>query len=182
MRKLTHEPNTILARPEVLGFKDLFARMGYPGQVPAGQRLIDFFRQRGFKHYNNVVDAYNIVSALFGSGLGMHDASMIKSNVHVFRASGTEQIIPLFKSNPVKALEGDLVYSCSDRLIAWLGKRDVDSDEFKIKDETSSLLLIALGNAATSEDYNRQACLKTVEFIRRTCPGASEEFLNVVLP
>jgi DNA/RNA-binding domain of Phe-tRNA-synthetase-like protein len=177
---LTNEPEAILSRPEVNGFKELFARMGYSKQTPAGHRLIESFRQRGFKSYNNIVDAYNIASAQFGSGLGMHDATEVTKAIHVFRASGVEQIIPLFKSDSVKITKGDLVYSSGDRILAWLGKRDLDSNAFKITDDTDSVLLIVLGNAATSENYNRSVCLKVLNLIQKTCPSATVEFVNVI--
>ena len=48
---------------EYQGFAKLFANMGYHGQTPAGKRLIDGFIKNGFKRINNIVDAYNIVSA-----------------------------------------------------------------------------------------------------------------------
>lgn len=179
MNKLTNEPETFLSRPEVNGFKELFARMGYSKQIPAGHRLIESFRQRGFKSYNNIVDAYNIASALFGSGLGMHDATKITDDIHIFRASGMEQITPLFKSDSVKVSKGDLVYSSSDRILAWLGKRDLDSNDFKVTDDTGSVILIALGNAATSENYNRSVCLKVLNLIQRTLPSATIEFVSV---
>ena len=178
-----------MQRPEVRGFDELFARMGYRKQTPAGRRLVEGFRKRGFKRYGNVIDAYNLASAWFGSGLGMHDAARLTGDVRVFRATGSEQIVPLFKTEPANVVRGDLVYADGgpagdpgdgggERLLAWLGQRDVDSDAYKVRDDTTSLLLVALGNAATSEDYNREACLKAVELIRRTCPEATAEFLE----
>jgi DNA/RNA-binding domain of Phe-tRNA-synthetase-like protein len=185
MDTLQSAPETILERPEVRGFDELFARMGYRKQTPAGRRLVEGFRKRGFKRYGNVIDAYNLASAWFGSGLGMHDAACLTGDVRVFRATGSERIVPLFKTEPASVVRGDLVYADGDpgdgggeRLLAWLGQRDVDSDAYKVRNETTSLLLVALGNAATSEDYNRGACLKAVELIRCTCPEAAAEFLE----
>lgn len=186
MQQLHQVPAPILSRPEVLGFQKLFTRMGYPDQVPAGQRLIESFQRHAFKHYNNIIDSYNIASASFGSGLGMHDARMITagdSPLHVYRARGDERIIPLFKTKPVTVTKGDLVYglaSCQMDLFAWLGKRDVDADQFKVINDTVSLLLVVLGNAATSEEYNRAVCFKVLELIRRTCPVATTDLLDVV--
>lgn len=186
MQNLSQEGPSILSRPEVRGFNDLFARVGYPQQVPAGQRLIELLQQRGFRRYNNVVDAYNISTALSGSGLGMHDASSITDDIHVSRARGDEQILPLFKTKEVKVASGDIIYShaqtggSSGQVMAWLGKRDVDSDRFKVTEATKQLLLVVLGNEATSQDYNREVCLQTVKLIRRTCPTANLSFLSVI--
>jgi hypothetical protein len=94
----------------------------------------------------------------------------------------------MFESDRVKVVPGDLVYADRaqraaggadpDRVIAWLGKRDVDSDDFKVREDTTSLLLVALGNDATSEDYNRASCLKALKLIRRTCPQATADALE----
>lgn len=188
MQELSREAENILARSEVKAFNELFERMGYPRQKPAGQRLVESLLRNGFKRYNNLVDAYNIASTLFGSGLGMHDVTRIKeqqANVEVVRARGDEKIIPLFKKEPVSVVRGDLIYGIAPSgemsLLAWLGKRDVDSDEFKVGDDTTGLLLVALGNAATSEAYNRMACLKTFQLIGQTCPDARITFLNTVV-
>lgn len=188
MQELSREAENILARSEVKAFNELFEQMGYPRQKPAGQRLVEMLLRNGFKRYNNIVDAYNIASTLFGSGLGLHDVTRIKENdltVHVVRARGDEKIVPLFKKEPVSVVGGDLIYgiatSSEMSLLAWLGKRDVDSDEFKVSDDTTGLLLVALGNAATSEAYNRMACLKTFQLISRTCPDARITFLNTVV-
>lgn len=187
MRELSGEAENILARSEVKAFNELFERMGYPRQKPAGQRLIELLLRNGFKRYNNIVDAYNIASVQFGSGLGLHDVRRIKENdasVQVLRARGEEKIIPLFKKEPVSVVRGDLIYGIATApdmsLLAWLGKRDVDSDEFKVSDDTDGLLLVALGNAATSEAYNRAACQKTFELINQTCPDARITYLETV--
>lgn len=169
--KVVKESDDIINSDEVRGFKALFDRLGLEAQIPAGQRLINLIKKRGFKRHNNIVDAYNIVSALTASGLGMHDASHIE-NIEVFRASGEETIIPLFKKKELRVNHGDLVYSTNNKLLAWLGKQDVDSDEFKVTENTTSLVLIALGNEATSESYNKELCLKTFKYIQLTCSNA----------
>ena len=178
--KVVRESNSIINSDEVKGFTELFNRLGLESQIPAGQRLINLIKKRGFKRHNNIVDAYNIVSALTASGLGMHDASLI-GDIDVFRAFGEETIIPLFKKKEVKVNSGDLVYASGNKLLAWLGKQDVDSNEFKVTEHTTSLVLIALGNRATSKSYNKELCLKTFEYIKLTCPNAKYKFLDVVI-
>jgi DNA/RNA-binding domain of Phe-tRNA-synthetase-like protein len=188
MAVLEAHPAAICSRPEVRGFEELFARMGYPQQVPAGQRLIESLQRRGFRRYDDIVDASDIASAWTGSGLGMHDARRVLGDVHVYRASGREQIAPMFEGDRVEVVPGDLVYADRapraeggagpDRVIAWLGRRDVDPDEFKVREDTTSLPLVASGNDATSEDYHRASCLEALELIRRTCPGETADSLE----
>jgi arylformamidase len=49
MEKLSTDSGAILDRPEVAGFDELFARMGYPRQVPAGRHRLELFRRRGIR-------------------------------------------------------------------------------------------------------------------------------------
>jgi DNA/RNA-binding domain of Phe-tRNA-synthetase-like protein len=160
--------------------------MGYQGQVPAGERLIESCRAKGFPYHNNIVDAYNIASITFGSGLGLHDASnIISAEIHVCRAEGNESIVPIFKNKPVSVTRGDLIYGYAaddSRIVplAWLGRRDVDADAFKVRHDSTSVLLVALGNGITSADYNRRACERAVTVMRLTCPDAAVQYLPVV--
>lgn len=173
--------------PEYQGFSKLFADMGYHGQTPAGKRLIESFIKNGFKRINNVVDAYNIVSARYGCGLGLHDADKVFSecrHIDIFRASGQDQIVPIFRDSPVLAKEGDLVYGSilnPRLLVAWLGKKDVDSDEYKVTSDTKSLLLVVTGNSQTSREFNLSICNEVFELLRKTCPEAEYSQLVQIL-
>ena len=109
----------------------------------------------------------------------MHDGSTLKDDLQIYRAEGKEVIIPLFEELEMTVKRGDLVYTQWMRPYAWLGERDVDSDEYKVSDETTCLLLVALGNSATSAAYNRDACQKVLELIKKTCPEATAEFLPI---
>ncbi|NER36952.1 MAG: B3/4 domain-containing protein [Oscillatoria sp. SIO1A7] len=172
---------SILLKPEVIAFRQLFENLGYPNQIPAGQRLIESFQKKGFKAYNNIIDSYNIASCLFGSGLGLHDAEGIKQDIHIYRAKGNERIKPIFKDKKTTIPNGDIVYSSSGKVIAWLGKKDVDSDEFKVVDNTKKLLLVALGNSQTSLEYNRSVCISAIRLMRKSCPNIYAQFILTVL-
>src|ERR1700730_18116752 len=86
VRTLRHSPETILGRREVVGFDELFARMGYGAEVvPAGKHRVQLFQRRGFPRHNNLIDAYNIATAEFGASLSLHDASKLQhADLHVF--------------------------------------------------------------------------------------------------
>lgn len=182
--KQTHE--RILAAPETAGFAELFAKMGYPDQTPAGQRMIETTLTRGMKSYNNVIDAYNIVSVMHGCGLGLHDLSGHDGDLCAWRADGSETIVPMFKSEAKPVNAGDLVYglvspSASEQrtLLAWLGKRDVDSDTYKVTNESTSLLLVVLGNARTSREHNVVICHEVLELLRLSCSEARAKFVDM---
>jgi DNA/RNA-binding domain of Phe-tRNA-synthetase-like protein len=167
---LRSEAAGVLGRPEVVGFRELFAALGYRRQVPAGERLLMTVLERGFKPYNNLVDAYNVASMAFGSGLGVHDAGRIRGDVRVMRAEGTELIVPLFKSAPSRLSPGDLLYRDDSQILAWLGRKDVDSDAARVTESTSTVLLMALGNGRTSREYNAAAAERVCALLRPSCP------------
>lgn len=169
-------------RPEAAGFITLFEALGYPQQLPAGQRLIEGIVRKGFPRYNNIVDAGNVMSAMYCSGIGLHDASGLHGDIVVSRATGEEEIVPLFKNKPQRVRQGDLVYGSGGRLLAWLGRRDVDSHEFRIVNETRSLLCIVLGNALTRHTFNQEICEGFIQLIRLTCPEVKVQFLETEGP
>lgn len=186
---LAERPNyweTILSKPEVKAYHDLFGGLGYPNQVPAGERLIGSIRGKGLNRYNNVVDAYNIASARFGSGIGMHDAgSFLKASSDLFitRAGETQTIVPMFKTEQTSIPKGDLTYlfiEADTKILAWLGKRDVDSDQYKVTNNTDTLLLVVLGNSATSQDHNQAICQMVFQLLRKTNPTTTIEFLDLL--
>lgn len=181
MNSIQNHPELILARSEVQGFRTLFKKLGYPEQISAGERLFKSFQQRGFKSYNNIVDAYNIASVLFGSGLGLHNAVNITNDIHIFCAEGNESLKPLFHETAQKVTKGDLIYAFGGNVLAWSGKKDVDSDDFKVAPDTIHLLLIALGNENTTAEYNRNACLTAIRLMRKSCPKIYSRFIQTTV-
>lgn len=186
MRSLAERFATVKNSLEFRGFAEMFLRMGYENQLPAGQRLVDGFLKRGFKKFNNIVDAYNIVSASNACGIGMHDAdkaSSVGQNVDIFCSTGTEKIVPMFKTASSTLCAGDLAYGYFGREsipFAWLGKKDIDSEEYKVTDETTKLLLLVTGNSRTSEEFNRCICQSVFSLVRKTCQEAEITYLNTV--
>ncbi|WP_437536952.1 phenylalanine--tRNA ligase beta subunit-related protein [Sorangium sp. So ce726] len=179
MDRLAQEGDHLAERREVQGYRTLFERLGYPRQVPAGERLVESFRKRGFRSINNVVDACNIASATACAGLGLHDGRRVLSDVHVRCAAGTERIRPLFRAEQAAIPAGDLIYDCDGAVLAWLGKRDVDSDDFKIGEATRTAILLALGNEQTDEAHGRDVCLHALDLIRKTCRQARGQLVQI---
>lgn len=171
-----------LSRPEATGFSALFEKMGHEDVMPAGQRLVESFRERGFKPINNLVDACNIAAATYASGIGLHDAEDILQDIHVRRALGGETITPLFRDRAKKVAQGDLIYEAGGRLLAWLGRRDVDADGFKITENSRYALIVALGNANTTSEYNRHICQLALRMLKKSCSGVYGQMIPTILP
>ncbi len=168
-----------LTRPEVRGFRNLFAKMGYPDLEPAGERLVRTFVEKGFKSINSVVDAYNIAALEAASGIGMHDIDRRTDNLFVQRASGVESIIPIFKNKAKAISAGDLIYMMGSKPLAWLGKKDVDSNEYCVTDMTNTIILVVLGNEATSREFNLGVVDRCVELLRFSSDKINVEQLAV---
>ncbi|MBS0273917.1 MAG: hypothetical protein JSR55_05840 [Proteobacteria bacterium] len=168
-----------LAEPEVRGFRELFAKMGYDDLEPAGERLARTFIEKGFKSINSAVDAYNIVSLRWISGIGMHDVGGESGDITVYRSHGGEEIIPLFKDKPKPIKHGDLVYAINGAPLAWLGQKDVDSNAYRVTDTSTEVLLVVLGNRATSYDHNRSMAQECLELFKLANPAAQISYIPI---
>ena len=169
----------ILSQKEVAGYRDIFINQGYQKMIPAGEKLTELVVKRGLNFYNNIVDSYNIVSAQFAAGIGMHDADKIKGDIVITISKDDKKIMPLFKKDYKTIPVGDLIYHSNDMVMAWLGKRDVDSEFFKVDNSTTSVCIIVLGNKYTSKEYNENIANEIFSLLKMTCKEAEIEFLKV---
>ena len=163
--------------PEISGFRELFASMGYDNLVPAGERLVQSFGTKGFKSYGPLIDAYNAIALRYCAGIGMHDAVSVQGNLHIDRATGQESIKPLFKSDVVNLKAGDLFYRDDAGVIAWLGKRDVDSDDRKVTQSAQSVMMVVLGNKYTTSAHNTKIAHDFFDLLLLASPEAKLEIL-----
>lgn len=179
-KEVKKNSNEILDKSEVRGFRELFARIGYPDQTPSGEQLVRLIEKKGLNRHNNVVDAYNVAGAESGVILGMHDITHVDENIVIQRANGGERMLPIFHKEHVTAHPGDLLWGTDSRVLALLGPISRDADKYKITESTEEALLVAPGNRETSEEYNREVCRRAYDLITKTNPDATLEFLDVV--
>ncbi|KWT61105.1 hypothetical protein ADL21_14955 [Streptomyces albus subsp. albus] len=156
------------------GYRKLFAGLGYPDVVPAGERLRTLLATRGWRSHGPVVDAVSVATLRHGAGIGLHrllpaDAGR---DLVVGRAKGGERIVPAFstRSRPIPA--GDLIYGGSGpgadpEPFAWLGRRDCDSAERQLTDDDHQGLLVVLG-CPDEEAGHTDAIGATVAEVLRT--------------
>lgn len=162
-------------------YRQIFERMGYASQTPAGERLIRSFAEKGFKRYNALIDACNIASIESASGLGLHDRESLVGNLYLGVATGEETILPLFKDKPLVLNPGDLYYSDASNVVAWLGKKDVDSDLHKVTSSTRSVILIALGNAISTFAETASICRRFHKILQNAGIVVPIQFAEVYL-
>jgi DNA/RNA-binding domain of Phe-tRNA-synthetase-like protein len=159
------------------GFSALFTRMGYPAMVPAGTKLKERVRGLGFKRISGIVDAYNIVASRHGYGIGAHDATRLLASqapeLIVRRAVGGDTIVPLSSDRCRNIPAGDLIYTLDGRNVAWLGRRDVDADEFKISAQTSVVFFVLIGLDAIPARLLRQVSDELRDIVCRVFPGSA---------
>lgn len=180
----------VLPREDVQGFRELYQTLGHKKVVPAGERLLSSCEKRGFPRYGNLVDAYNIVALSDVTPIGVHDAaSLIDREVTLLfrRAVGTETMVPSFHDKPYSIFRGDLTYGLFENgeysPFAWLGKKDVDNSAYQLREDSTSMLFTAIGNAKTSEALNRRLCEDAFAMLRMSCPEATMElFTAEVVP
>ena len=171
----------LLASESAKSYRQLFDRMGYPMQTPAGERLVQSFAEKGFKRYNALIDACNIASIESVSGLGLHDRDSVDGDIRADRASGDETILPLYKDKAVALKRGDLFYADASGVIAWLGKRDVDSDRHKVTGSTRSVILIALGHEGSTFDDTKAICQRFYDLVRTVDKDLEIRFAEIHL-
>lgn len=118
----------------------------------AGEKLRRNFADRGFRSINNVVDAYNEAAYFFGLGIGGHDISDIRKDAHleIMLASNEDTIVPLFDTRTKKINPGELIYKLEKETVAWIGSKDVDSDVFRIGDETRTCAFVIIGHSSVT--------------------------------
>lgn len=170
----------IIKEPQVAGYKEILEKLGYMDTTPAGMRLLTSFKEKGFKHINYLVDAYNIVSMQYCAGIGMHDAELLGDVIEIGVADGTETIRPMFQAKEKKIKKGDLIYTSNGATVAWLGKKDVDSDDFKVTESTTDIVLVVLGNLHTDSEYSRCIAREIYEMIKLCSREAEIDFYEII--
>lgn len=136
------------------GSMSLFKNMGYQNPKPVGPSFTKRVLEKGYRSINSVVDAYNEVSMLYSLGIGGHCMSTINKQepIIIEVSSGEHSIQPLFCEKKTKIKQGDLIYRQGDSVLAAIGKKDIDSEIHRIRDDSDSAFFLLLGNIKTDRD------------------------------
>lgn len=173
-------PHWIMAarrKPEAAGFSKLFSRLGYTEQRGAFERLADATLTKGFKRVNAIVDAYNLACLSMGSPIGCHDLTAVPTDILIDRAGSDVRILPLFQSKTRPVPEGDLIYRSGCDVMCWMGRKDIDSDVFAVKPDTTSVVIMAIGNEDATGEYNRAVCQEAVKWLSLAFPNAKSRIV-----
>jgi DNA/RNA-binding domain of Phe-tRNA-synthetase-like protein len=163
------------------GFRELFARLGHPEQPTAFERLHTLIRKNGFKRINAIVDSYNLASLTLGTPIGAHDLDCVDGEIVIARAPQPIRFRPLFHEKEKSIPQGDLTYRAGDRVLCWMGKRDVDAHDFRIRETTTRVLIMAIGNPGTGRAFNEDVCRAAFENMRLVFPEATLQLRHGVV-
>ena len=169
-------PSALRAAPEIVRLHSLFRAAGVnPRRVqPACERLIQMALKRGrLAQINNLVDAYNLMSARSICSLGAHDLDKLALPIELRLLQGSEEFIPMGSHQKEACAAGEFAYVDSSRRV--ICRLDVRQAEFsKITPETDSVLLII--GATTALSFSRLQVLfsETADLITKYCGGTSE--------
>ena len=176
MARLPLIKQEVLTKPEITGYRTLYANLGFPDIETAGERNLRLTEAKGFQRFGPLVDAYNIVSLNNVEGLGCHDVSHLPKDFTLTfkRALGDEKIFTS-STKSKKLTKGDLTYGVKDEIgtftpFAQLGKEDRDNVRNRVNKDTQAMLLTAIGHNATSRDYNIKVCEDVFENLKLSSP------------
>ncbi|CAL9446946.1 hypothetical protein [Streptomyces atacamensis] len=169
------------------GYRDLLAALGHPGTVPAGERLRRTVAERGWRSHGPVVDAVNAATMEHGGGIGLHRADDTGgARMLITRAPAGLRMVPAFSDRSRPVPEGDLVYGLHGgrdgeelRPMAWLGRRDCDSADFQLLDDTTEAVMVVLGCPGTGAGHTAEAGGTVLELLARLRPDITATELVV---
>ena len=155
---------------------EIFRKVGVnPHKLqPSCERLIQLMIRKGrLPSINNLVDAYNLVSARYVCSIGAHDLQKISPPVTLTLLEGDLPFLPLAGREKETARAGEFGYiDARGRLICRL---DVVQVEFsKISQETSDALLIIGATAAHDSDVVEGIFSDLREILTDYCGGTAK--------
>lgn len=157
----------------LLGFQELHTKVGRGNKdcVSSPESLINFLARKGqLPQINPVVDLYNLISVKSKLALGAHDISKINGNVSLKTTTGSENFIPLGKSEPQIVPAREYAYiDDGNNIICRL--EVIQCDQTKITPETKDIFLIIQGSRNTGQDYIDKTAMEVCELIVKYCEG-----------
>ena len=179
IQELSHRfatPAALRSTPEIVKLHSLFRAVGVnPRRVqPACERLIQMGLKQGqLAKINNLVDAYNLISARSICSLGAHDLDKLALPIQLRLLQGSEEFIPMGAREREACATGEFAYvDAAGRVICRL---DVRQAEFsKVNPESDSVLLIIGATTALSIPRLEVLFSETTDLITEYCGGTPE--------
>jgi DNA/RNA-binding domain of Phe-tRNA-synthetase-like protein len=163
-----HTLASLKDNPVVRAYRDFYWRIGIdPTKLrPASEALVRrILAGKPLPEINNLVDAYNLASALTLIPMGAYDAGKVKGELRI-RTSRGERFVGIGGKELVT--KGEIVLSDEEKILSIYPYRDADAT--KITDATRDAIVVLCGVKGVERDYLRQSAEKTLEIISRFVP------------
>ncbi len=163
-----HTLESLKDNPVVRAYRDFYWRIGIdPTKLrPASEALVRrILARKPLPEINNLVDAYNLASALTLIPMGAYDAGKIIGELRI-RTSRGERFTGIGGKELVT--RGEIVLSDSEKILSIYPYRDADAT--KITSSTKAAVVVLCGVRGIERDYLRQSAHRTLEIISRFVP------------
>lgn len=162
----------------IRAYRDFYWRIGIdPTKLrPASEALVRrILAGKPLPEINNLVDAYNLASALTLIPMGAYDADKIKGELRI-RTSQGERFVGIGGKEITTG--GEIVLSDEEKILSIYPYRDADAT--KITASTRAAVVVLCGVEGVDKSYLRQSAQKTLEIISRFVP-CSASYQNLPL-
>ncbi|WP_456473674.1 B3/B4 domain-containing protein [Candidatus Pyrohabitans sp.] len=154
--------------PVVRAYRDFYWRIGIdPTKLrPASEALVRrILAGRALPEISNLVDAYNLASALTLIPMGAYDADRVRGELRI-RTSNGEAFVGIGGKEILT--RGEIVLSDEEKVLSIYPYRDADAT--KITSATKNAIVVLCGVKGISKDYLKQSANRTLEIISRFVP------------
>lgn len=163
---------TVKDRADFRAYRDFFWRLGVdPTKTrPASEALVRrILKGSSIPRINDFVDAYNLASIETGIPIAAFDLNAVGEEVTLRFSNPGEEFLGIGMPSGKGLMQGILVMSSSDILIAIYPYRD--AEESKITLETSDAVLISCGVPGISSDAIANAAGRARDSVISACGG-----------
>ncbi len=136
---------------------DLHNKYSKEKDIPSSsQILVETIKEKEkIPNINTLVDIYNVVSALTGVSIGVHDISEIKGDVKLKILNKNQLLKTIRSKDRIFAKKGEYAYVDEEGVICRLDVKQ--SDRTKINNKTTDALVIMQGHKALNKDSLEKA-------------------------
>lgn len=132
---------------------------------PSSEALVRrILADKGLPLINNLVDSYNLASALTLIAMGAYDVEKINGSLEI-RYSSNEEFIGI--GNKKMTTKNHIVLADEEKIISIYPYRD--SEKTKITEDTTKAIVVLCGVKGIEREYMLKAKEKTEEIIKKFC-------------
>ena len=153
------------------GYRECITQIGRSAKKfpPSALALSGIVQRAGrLPSINPLVDLYNGVALQSLLSLGVHDMDKLHGTVSFRFCTEPERFVQI-GGGEKQTQPGDYVYADEQTVLAWLDARD--SELVKVTENTRNVLIIAQGNAATSNEMRIEVLHDLCTQITEHCGG-----------